>query len=263
TLYAIWLPDNTNLATKFGTTGVAATFNAVAAYLRTTPKQDGSGTTMSVGAIKIGDYVILPSLSVAVYNSQGTAITGLADQKVKVVGINPYAGKNLNTPGALLVFQFEKIVTTRRMHLNANVSYGETELRRYLTPVGGATGSGNFYTGLVNAGVPEDVFWAPMRVIGAKYGGSIESLQDKVFLPTVYEAFGYEYGGETSGNQGRLSAYHDSDSRKKSGAGANEWWLASPDSSSSSYFGNVYTNGSVTSNIANTVLGLAPAFCIK
>jgi hypothetical protein len=263
TLYAIWLPDNANLATKFGTTGVAATFNAVAAYLRTTPKQAGSGATMSVGAIKIGDYVTLPSLSVAVYGTQGSPITGLTNQKVKVVGINPYTNKNLNTAGAHLVFQFENIVTTRRIHSNANVSYSETELRRYLTPVGGVTGSGNFYTGLVNAGVPADVFWAPMRVIGAKNGGSTESLQDKVFLPTFYEVFGSNMGGEESGNQGRLSAYHDENSRKKSGAGIDWWWLASPFSGSSSNFCAVATGGGAAGNSASTVGGCPPVFCVK
>ncbi|MDR2468720.1 MAG: DUF6273 domain-containing protein [Spirochaetaceae bacterium] len=218
---------------------------------------------MSVGAIKIGDYVTLPSLSVAVYGGQGTAISGLASQKVKVVGINPYTDKNLNTPGAHLVFQFENIVTTRRMHSDANVSYGETELRRYLTPTGD-TGSGNFYTGLVNAGVPADVFWAPMRVIGAKYGGAIESLQDKVFLPTFYEVDGTEFGGETSGNQGRLSAYHDENSRIKSGAGGIDWWwLASPYSGSSSGFCSVDISGYARYFNANSEGGLAPAFCIK
>jgi hypothetical protein len=213
---------------------------------------------MSVGMVKIGDYVQLKSLSVAKYNNQGSDITNAANLKVKVVGINPYKSTSLNGTDAAkahVVFQFEKVVTTRRMRASGSY-YGGSEMQTYLT--------GNFYNGLKTAGVPDGVVWAVTRRIRISMIQD-ENLSDKVFLPTEWEVFGTNnYAGSESG-QGRLSAYQSANDRKKYNLGSSyvEWWLTSP------YFGNPYdfcyvdSSGGANENTCPTAYGVAPAFCIK
>jgi hypothetical protein len=269
---------------SYNKTNVEETFTAVAAYLKSDPPpiQTGSGTMMRLGSIKIGDYVQLKSLSVA-GDGQAGAINA-ADLKVKVVGINPYKNLNGNGTDPHLVFQFEKTVTNRRMHLNDYVNYKDTEMRRYLTPVDGVSGSGKFYTGLTNAGVPSNLFWDPVRIIGKKQNtSSPDSIADKVFLPTVWEVSegvqGYNNNGsgpitltngEVSGTQGRLSAYFagTADSSKVKYDLANQttsWWLASPcySSTSTAFCGIGFSGLIVKSDYASDEVGIAPAFCIK
>jgi hypothetical protein len=277
-LYAIWLNDDPNLEVKFGTSGVAATFNAVAAYIRTTPNQSGTGADMMLGAIKIGDFVELPTLVVDAYSGSGGF--SKSNPKVAVVGINPYTGKNDNAAGAHLVFQFEKTMVDMKMNGSDNdstgVGYAKSQMRQYLTPEPAGEGDGKFYNGLVTAGVPEGVFWAPVRVIAAPPEGNPDTIQDKVFLPTLWEvsggivdtlaaspALGTLTTGETDENQGRLSAYGDgfngNSSRDK--AGSTWWWLASPTAVLLTY---VVCGGSCLPNSsANASHGVAPAFCIK
>jgi hypothetical protein len=224
---------------------------------------------MSVGMVKIGDYVQLKSLSVATYGGVGTAISNVANLKVKVVGINPYKSTGLNTDAAKahVVFQFEKVVTTRRMRAIGN-NYGGSEMQTYLT--------GNFYNGLKDAGVPDGVLWAVKRRIGTHSGS--EDLSDKVFLPTLWEVtggrglygeIGSNHTNEESGAQGRLSAYNTSyaadSSRVKYNltSSATDWWLASGYSDSSSYFCYVTDGGHAGTTNAGSAGGLAPAFCVK
>jgi hypothetical protein len=223
---------------------------------------------MSVGMVKIGDYVQLKSLSVATYGGVGTAISNVANLKVKVVGINPYKSTGLNTDAAKahVVFQFEKVVTTRRMHSSSINNYSGTEMRTYLT--------GNFYNGLKDAGVPDGVVWAVTRNIGT-YSGT-EDLSDKVFLPTLWEVTGgkalsgsYEAVNEGSETQGRLwaynSGYNNDNSRVKYTltGGATDWWLASPRSLPTNGFCLVTNSGNASHTNASSAGGLAPAFCVK
>jgi hypothetical protein len=215
---------------------------------------------MSVGMVKIGDYVQLKSLSVAKYNNQGSDITNAATLKVKVVGINPYKGTGLNTEAAKahVVFQFEKVVTTRKMHSSSiDNYYSETEMRTYLT--------GNFYNGLKTAGVPDGVVWAVKRRIGANLG--TEDLSDKVFLPTEREVFGSNTYAGTESNQGRLSAYQSASDRKKYNLGSSyvEWWLASVSGNMiyPTHFCSVDSSGDSEDLSCTNTSGVAPAFCIK
>jgi hypothetical protein len=301
TLYAIWggiasgQSGNADLMVKFGImpsgyspasltqAHVTAVFNAVQSYIRygALSVSNASTANMKLGEIKINDWVMLPSLTTTTYNELGSPIPEInqSNQKVKVVGINPYANKNSNEAGAHLVFQFENIIAMRRRNptdTNAG-GYANTEIRKYLTPVAGVNGSGIFYNALVAAGVPESVFWGVKRVIGAPKNGSTDTLADKVFLPTVWEVSGRDKdndsytltSGENDGNQGRLWAYGtgssgDSSRLKSYNSTATSWLLASPRSSTTNAFCSVYAvNGSILNSLATSALGLVPAFCIK
>ncbi|MDR2467602.1 MAG: InlB B-repeat-containing protein, partial [Spirochaetaceae bacterium] len=298
TLYAIWggpvsgQLTNADLMVKFGImpsgyspasltqAHVTAVFNAVQSYIRygTLSVANPSTVNMKLGEIKINDWVMLPSFSVpeAVYNEMGSRVPSVSNQKVKVVGINPYAGgKNGNEAGAHhLVFQFENAVTQRRMNAtDTNTGgYANTEIRKYLTPVAGVNGSGIFYNALVAAGVPESVFWSVKRVIGAPQGGSANQLSDKVFLPTVWEVSGGvntwnvngAVSGESDGNQGRLWAYGTGADNANSGRNKSEdWWSASPNNGSTTVFCCVFSSGKVGGATAGSAKGVVPAFCIK
>jgi hypothetical protein len=177
---------------------------------------------------------------------------------------------NTDAAKAHVVFQFEKVVTTRRMHSSVN-AYSATEMRTYLT--------GNFYTGLKDAGVPDGVVWAVKRRIGTNSG--TEDLSDKVFLPTLWEVTGGKIGKEPpfntitnvtyeeNGTQGRLSAYNfgyntdDTRVKYKLDSSATGWWLASAIPSSSSSFCYVDYYGAADHTNASSAGSLAPAFCVK
>jgi hypothetical protein len=300
TLYAIWggiasgQSGNADLMVKFGImqngyspasltqAHVTAVFNAVQSYIRygALSVSNVSTANMKLGEIKINDWVMLPSLTTATYNELGAPIPEInqSNQKVKVVGINPYTNKNGNEAGAHLVFQFENNIARRRLNPTDTTAggYANTEIRKYLTPVAGVNGSGIFYNALVAAGVPESVFWSVKRVIGTPKDGSVNQLADKVFLPTLWEVSGGVKdpwnetltSGENDGNQGRLWAYSAGPSANSSriksyNSTAYSWWLASPSSGGYSSFCYVISAGHVNYTYASTASGLAPAFCIK
>jgi hypothetical protein len=68
---------------------------------------------------------------------------------------------------------------------------------------------------LINAGVPEEVLWAPVRVVATSAEGSAE-IQDKLWLPTLWEMTGnndaknidsFYVNPETEENQASLEYY--------------------------------------------------------
>jgi hypothetical protein len=89
-----------------------------------------------------------------------------------VVGINSFHSKDKYTVTANngvphLVFQFQNIPVSRRMNMSDSNGggYAASEMRKYLIPVDGDTdaNSGAFLTGLLDAGVPKAVMWAPWQ----------------------------------------------------------------------------------------------------
>jgi hypothetical protein len=183
-----------------------------------------------------------------------------------VVGINSFRGKNGNEPDRLdtghVVFQFQNAPVTRRMHPYVYYTgYYDSEMRNYL--------SGNFLNGLVTAGVPQNVMWAPVRKIAKVHGINGENgentVQDLLWLPTEREMFGsntYSSGTyETEGNQARLEYYTTDQSRKKNGV----YWLASPRGGNNTGYDNcaVNANGGPSQYALTQSYGVAPAFCVK
>jgi hypothetical protein len=151
--------------------------------------------------------------------------------------------------------------------------YGASGMRKYLTPVSGVDGSGRYLAGLTGAGVPESVLFAPKRYVANGSHGDAnkaEEIQDLVWLPTMREMTGGDFGAnttyETEANQARLEYYDTNDKREKGRIWTTAYrgyfyWTASP--SSGSRFCIIYGNGSGTlQDEASQAHGVAPAFCV-
>jgi hypothetical protein len=150
-------------------------------------------------------------------------------------------------------------------------------MRTYLT--------GNFLTGLKNAGVPDSVLWDPERKLAQNSTGAIlDTVKDKLWLPTVREMFSFEYNYEyssptyeTAENQARLKYYADDNSSRRIKyytSTVEYYWLSSRytgttnikqyrvifanSGSSIAGFGQEYA---VTGSKSPTPMGIAPAFC--
>jgi hypothetical protein len=124
--------------------------------------------------------------------------------------------------------------------------------------------------------VPENVLWAPKRVLsaGADGTGSV-TLSDLLWLPTEREMFGPEIyfssNGETADNQARLAYYTDDSTRIKAWQGwypetdlSDDYWTGSAFFHNSYAFCAVLFDGSTSYFEANYsfLLGVAPAFCV-
>jgi hypothetical protein len=166
--------------TELGEAGVTATFYALSAYI-----QDG-GLDPASNVINLGDWIDLDGgLTVDAYEGSGS-FTRTSSLPI-VVGINSfrdgghdgtsdytYQGTGTDTPPQHVVFQFQNIPVTRRINPatnpdGSNVFYGYfySEMRKFLTAIQGNANSRNFLTGLTEAGVSDDVLWAPTRAVSA------------------------------------------------------------------------------------------------
>jgi hypothetical protein len=142
--------------------------------------------------------------------------------------------------------------------------YLGTQMRTYLV--------GNFFAGLITAGVPDDVLWAPTRFVankGYNEATCADTIVDKLWLPTEREMFGERnYSNETyetAENQARLE-YYDSDAKrfKYNSDSSNIWHrLASPSVVYTSSYCDVTNGASAQGNSYNSNGGVAPAFCVR
>jgi hypothetical protein len=227
-----------------------------------------------------GDWIDLPYLTVQGDAGGGAINTGNVDLgkngkllRLIVAGIDSFAATNRDAP-AHVVFQFQNVPGEHRMNASDTNAggYRESEMRRYLT--------GNFLRGLVAAGVPEGVLYAPTRHIANRGQGATaaDPLADRLWLPTERELFengksvydGTTYGPysvtayETAANQARLEYYANNTRRVKYNAkGAMWWWEASPYAGSAAYFCYVLYYGFAYISYASAVGGCAPAFCVR
>jgi hypothetical protein len=276
-----------------GAEGVAQTFTALHEFIQ------AGGLDKQSGVIKLGDWIDLEGgLTVAAYGS-GNNTGGFSHDAKKaveavkrqgqpwgtlcrliVVGINSFhSGQgaytvmvNDNTPH--VVFQFQNIPVRRRMNAaSTDGGYAVSEMRTYLTE--------NFLAGLNKAGVPDEVLWAPERVlsVGIKRTGNA-AIKDKLWLPTEREMFQdgknpfdgpYASDGETAENQARLEYYTDNTSRAKAWCGnifyypdmedGDSYWMSSADYSRTSSFCTV--GRGETNHGGLDIAGVAPAFCVN
>jgi hypothetical protein len=262
--------DNPSIKAKFGVTeteGVTAAFNALHAYIAT------GGLDDAENVIRRGDWIDLESLTVGAYNGAGE-VSNLTDPnllRLIVVGINSFNSKNGNGTTSHVVFHFQNIPVQRRMNSESTNAggYRDSEMRKYLLNDKDSNGSApriSFLTGLKNAGVPEEVLWAPKRIVSVNGAGGSMEISDLLWLPTEREMFvdrNYSVAGdETAGNQAWFG-YYDSDAKRKKydSNGGSYWWEASPYSGSSS-FCIVLLNGYASVTGAVSAGGCVPAFCV-
>jgi hypothetical protein len=277
--------------------GVSAVFTAVHDYLAAVPVDDWE--------LQLGDWVDLPSLNVdpyGDYSQQGTSFTsaqrGLVNitsnialaegtlLRIIIVGKDSFhsGGTYLETDNNRtphLVFQFQNLPGRHRMDIPSDSNtyvngYSGAEMRKYLSPVYGIDGSGTFFNGLLAAGIPESLFFAPIRYVSGPAdlsGNTIAQIADKLWLPTEYEISG-ESGNsvqEFPAQQARLE-YYITLARRKKYTGANAagtWFRASPFVTNSSLaqapaaFCATGTSGAWASLSGGEASWVAPAFCIK
>jgi hypothetical protein len=284
-----------------GAPGVTETFNTLHQFIR------AGGLASRPDVIKLGSYIDLDSLKVEAYGEgvytgafeaandevtlSGVSVEGSKKLRLIVVGINSFrSGKGVdhqyniavNDGVAHVVFQFQNIPVRRRMNriFSMNTTppipyysneggYAASEMRKYLTPVAGFAESGKFLAGLLAAGVPETVLWAPARYVSKKENAPRE-IHDTLWLPTegeLYEQRWFsDYVGETENNQARLEYYTDDGKRIKyygdpgNGEGAYEHWSASA-YSGSWQFCHACFDGKAHISL-DVALGVAPAFCV-
>jgi hypothetical protein len=227
----------------------------------------------------LGDYVDLPSLTIAAgYDSGGgisLSITELADTipmtRFYIVEKNFMKGKNGNTADNV-AFQSKNClgytgVTDADGHYmnpgNDNTTgYLNCKMRQYLI--------NSVRAALIAAGVKLGAYgYGPSRRVskgGTAANPGYDNITDDVFIPTEYEMFGSAtYSNATAETeQGRFSYYANNNTRiKKAKDGAAKYyWEASPYSGSATHFCIVNSSGAATSNIANNAYGVAPAFCV-
>jgi len=309
------IPD-TALPGNHGVTDVddvSAVFNTLHGYLQDPAvRSQVTAPDYEVPRIVLGDWIDLQSLTVEEYPDIAGRINAsnidLSPHgkllRLIVVGNNSFhSGKGEggaydktecdDTPH--LVFQFQNLPGMAKMQSYSEAGgYKATGMRKYLVPTGDA-GSGNFLVGLVKAGVPDAVLFAPKRYVTnngnrAWWEGDIfgeekkedladgaDEIQDKVWLPTAREMFGrdaYANGAyETAANQARLDYYTNDAARVKykSDGGAYYYWEASPGwalshgpgQTDNGSFCAVTTSGDSNYSWPTNDRGVAPAFCIK
>jgi hypothetical protein len=291
-------PGSPGIKAKFGITergkdGVTAAFTVLSAYIKK------GGLSLPENVIRLGDYIDLEGgMEVETYKGEGYfkhsggnlgSKGGLP--RLIVAGINSFhSGRGMKATGGTtvngdaggryagtendgvphVVFQFQNIPVLRRMNAEGSNAggYAASEMRRYLIDVDGDDTGGAFLTGLLAAGVPEAVMWAPVRYVSCKGSGDTV-LKDLLWLPTERELFGKGPGGllgvddETAVNQTRLEYYINTESRKKFDAyGCMHYWTASP-ARNETLFCIVNDCGIRMSADANMDLGCVPAFCVR
>jgi hypothetical protein len=260
--------------TTEGTAGVKETVRTLHYFIQAGGLTDDA--TKEV--IKLGDWIDLESLSVAAYNGAG-GFTATANPQLIVAGINSFRSgtgsyaETVNDGVDHVVFHFQNMPVLRRMNAAATNAggYAESEMRKYLTTVEDDADSGKFLAGLVAAGVPKSVMWAPLRhVATGNDAGDGTKVKDLLWLPTVREMFestdGYASTYETEGNQAWLEYYSSNDRRKKAAPTGEEvtYYLGSAAfSKDPDLFATVLSDGNPTYTAANNEAGCVPAFCIN
>jgi hypothetical protein len=297
--------------TKEGTDGVKAAFEELSAFI----KAGGLTDPNQPDVIRLGDYIDLEGgLTVKAYGGSGendasmgyfswdvgqlpipppeAGTNGISLLRLIVVGIDSFqTGKGYKgqykypagekEPPPHVVFQFRNIPVSRRMGPNDMVGgYQNSEMRKYLVPVDTISGSGKFLNGLLEAGVPKTVLWAPARMISTNGSGATK-ISDLLWLPTEREMFPADaitngpnsyVNDETNANQARLEYYNKPDDENNSpyfkeytSNGAREYWLSSANPKRGG-FCTVQNSRSWFSDPnpgINYRRGVVPAFCVQ
>jgi hypothetical protein len=224
----------------------------------------------------LGDWIDLPHLTVQGGDGGGTINTATIDLgangkllRLIVVGIDSFVKTNSDAP-AHVVFWFQNIPGTHRMaSMDWNYGgYSQSEMRHYLTVA--------FLRGLIAAGVPESVLYAPTRYIangGVNNATAVYAIADWIWLPTYGELYTHNefdvriHGKyETSANQIQLeycSVFYNM--AKYDANGINSWWWTASAGQLDGDFYIVHYNEDVgySGYNATDVGGIAPAFCVR
>jgi hypothetical protein len=232
-----------------GTSSVTEAFTTLHTFIQ------AGGLNLDPPVIRPGDYIDLASLRVEAYNGEGrvTAVnTPINKQpyegyegrllRLVVVGVNSFHSRDEyrappeNDAVPHVVFQFQNIPVSLRMkspYNSSNEGYEGSDMRRYLVPVEGAEGSGAFLRGLTEAGVPEEILWAPTRFITENGNHDFEGYPDRIQY--YYENFGILYAlaekAQTIRDKLWLPTHYEMNGGARvNGSYAHAWFRGSPNS---------------------------------
>jgi hypothetical protein len=257
-----------------------------------------AGLAQDIGVISLGDYIDLVSLSIAGYPDDVAGdkygkLTSATNTdfspngkllRLIVVGINTFREEpdkdhtgsyadNGSEAAPHLVFQFQNLPVKRWMLSTYSAdSYVTSSMRKYLVDVEGS--GGNFFAGLIDAGVPTDIVWAPKRFVANpdKKVALAELIEDNLWLPTMRELFGKflvthpQRDVETAANQARLAYYSTTEKMKKMITSTSTQWYypATPVevANGSTVFSTAGGN-SLGASAGGVSAGCPPAFCVR
>jgi hypothetical protein len=248
-----------NLLTKLS----AATAADAVDILHAMINADG---TSGFGNLHIGDYLDLPSITIAAdtdaANTPNGAITNntsYENLRLVIAGFNLWKGLDGNTKNHIL-FTFKQIPCKARHNTeNTNTGgYPASKQRAFLLD--------EFLTGLKAAlgtsGKPS-YHYTVKRHVSAK--GSDATVQDALFLFNEKEIFGAAtYGDDGSVNQIHIPWFKSGTANriKKYNGAADYWWEATPRSGDILSFCLVFTSGAANIAATNGIHGCAPGFCL-
>jgi hypothetical protein len=242
----------------------------------------------NINNLVVGDYFGLKSLTIAAGHDTGGAFSKSTNEEISghgrwldmvIVSKNGLKNKNGNTADHVII-QPRNVLSTMTSN-SAGGHYLEstnTNQNGYLGCKGRQFIINEVLTGLQNAGIPfnTDVILSLTRKVANKGSDAtgLDTIADKLWLPTEWEIFGantYSWSSgnaaEIESNQGRLEFYQSANDRIKyaligGSVTAVYWWEASPYYGNSSDFCDVLTGGGVSYNYASYGFGVAPAFPI-
>jgi hypothetical protein len=259
--------DNTtmggeNLLTKLS----AATVGDAIDILHTMINADG---VSGFGNLHIGDYLDLPSITIAADNDAANEPTGTITNsttyenlRLVIAGFNLWKGLNGNTKNHIC-FTFKQIPCKARYYTeHSTIDYLTTKLRAFLLD--------EFLTGLKTAlGTTNkpDYHCTIVRNID-QASGADRTVQDELFLFTDYEVFGtVNVNTATISNQIHIPWFKNDPANriKKYNGTADGWWDATV------YFGNNSTGFCLVSGAGafgytygyQIVCGCSPGFCLS
>jgi hypothetical protein len=257
--------DNTtmgseNLLTKLSVATVAEAID----ILHAMANADG---VSGFGNLHIGDYLDLPSITIAADSNAANTPTGTISNnttyenlRLVIAGFNLWKGLDGNTKNHIL-FAFKQIPCKARHRTTDTNSggYPSSSQRAFLLD--------EFLTGLKAAlgTTNKDGYHYPVkRHVSAK--GSDATVEDAIFLFNEKEVFGSAtYGDDGSVNQIHIPWFKNNTANriKKYNGAADLWWVSTPYSSYTSNFCEVNTDGTPATTNANASRGCAPGFCIS
>jgi hypothetical protein len=230
--------------------------------------------------LMIGDYLDGIDLSAIPAENGGTAgqpwSDAYANNRIIISGFNPYigVGQGDNRYNNHIRFDFPYIPLMKRMNpTNDNTGgYAATELRAFLDGTNGdGTGSmeGVTTAAFLNALKAQigDHIHQVMLLLSTKNDGWAWGLYS-LWIPGENEIFGVNTWGEPDWSDGQklhIPLYQKSFAYriKRYNGARTSYFLNTPTSSSAASFCYVSRDGLAISNLASSVGGCAPAFCVE
>jgi hypothetical protein len=233
--------------------------NSITEVMTELRRQCNGIDTPDFSGLRIGDYLDLPSLTVAdtVYSWNDT----YQNLRLVLSGFNVYKGYGSpeNTKNHIL-FTFKNCPLTRAIHSSSSNTggYNSTTMKTFLDV--------DFKAGLI-AALGGDFTYSVMRYMSGK--GTSGSCTASVFLPTLHEVSGYGFttysdDWDAWANLRQYPIFRSSAEYliKRYNGARQWWWVATPYSGDTASFCAVHSTGTISVSSASSVGGVAPAFCV-